>query len=534
LGLWDTAGQEDYDRLRPLSYPGTDVFLLCFSLVNANSLQNALSKWCPEIRHHCPDTPIVLVGTKAELRNDRNTQDRLANRGETMPTQQEIDRIAQNIGAQYVETSAREMRGLNECFTTAIRSIYSGKSEKKKSGGLFSRKKTKDYVAEKTIRHPPELPKPKSHAPVIPIDTSTYAEGLATLVRNEKYSDMELVHGDDVIPCHRIILAGSSAIFRKILIEKTISVDDINEGKLLPFKQAEINNERFRIVVNDELVDRMALDRVVEFLYTGSPVLAKEHNLDKVDEAAQIFELQELSNYIANIRNNDPDLNPSIGTYLNDELASALLKLFFNQELFSDVQFMIEDKVFYGHKAILSCNCPVMSTMLNSGFSESENNIVTIDDYDYESYKAFLEYLYTAHAPLADSTAVSILTICNQYSLSRPITLCELYISKIIEKEIVQGIEKADIDIIELLLVAQDHNAKKLAEFCLHFICTNYQPMKKRKEFEKLENENLTYIEENQWPPVSYWKELAEYEKEMGIKDGVGTETVNDKKCLIM
>lgn len=44
LGLWDTAGQEDYDRLRPLSYPQTDVFLICFSIVNPPSFENVRSK----------------------------------------------------------------------------------------------------------------------------------------------------------------------------------------------------------------------------------------------------------------------------------------------------------------------------------------------------------------------------------------------------------------------------------------------------------------------------------------------------------
>jgi len=44
LGLWDTAGQEDYDRLRPLSYPQTDVFLICFSIVSRASFDNVKAK----------------------------------------------------------------------------------------------------------------------------------------------------------------------------------------------------------------------------------------------------------------------------------------------------------------------------------------------------------------------------------------------------------------------------------------------------------------------------------------------------------
>ncbi|XP_010524447.1 PREDICTED: rac-like GTP-binding protein ARAC9 isoform X2 [Tarenaya hassleriana] len=64
LGLWDTAGQEDYNRLRPLSYRGADVFILAFSLISRPSFENIAKKWVPELRHYAPSVPIVLVGTK--------------------------------------------------------------------------------------------------------------------------------------------------------------------------------------------------------------------------------------------------------------------------------------------------------------------------------------------------------------------------------------------------------------------------------------------------------------------------------------
>ncbi|GER26619.1 RAC-like GTP binding protein 5 [Striga asiatica] len=71
LGLWDTAGQEDYNRLRPLSYRGADVFLLAFSLISKASYENIAKKWIPELRHYAPDVPIILVGTKLDLRDDK-------------------------------------------------------------------------------------------------------------------------------------------------------------------------------------------------------------------------------------------------------------------------------------------------------------------------------------------------------------------------------------------------------------------------------------------------------------------------------
>ena len=56
--------QEDYDRLRPLSYPQTDIALICFDIANRDSFENIEEKWIPELKHYIPETPILIVGCK--------------------------------------------------------------------------------------------------------------------------------------------------------------------------------------------------------------------------------------------------------------------------------------------------------------------------------------------------------------------------------------------------------------------------------------------------------------------------------------
>jgi len=122
LGLWDTAGREDYDRLRPLSYPQTDIFVIIFSIAAATSLANAKTKWMPEITHHCPGVPYVLYGNKLDLRYDAATIAKLAERHEAPVTMEQGMALARDIGAAwYHEGSALTQQGLKHLFDHSIR-----------------------------------------------------------------------------------------------------------------------------------------------------------------------------------------------------------------------------------------------------------------------------------------------------------------------------------------------------------------------------------------------------------------------------
>ncbi|KAL1781421.1 transforming [Sigmodon hispidus] len=114
LALWDTAGQEDYDHLRPLSYPDTDVILMCFSI----------------------DSPDI--GNKKDLRNDEHTRRELAKMKQEPVKPEEGRDMANRIGAfGYMECSAKTKDGVREVFEMATKAALQARRGKKKSECLI-------------------------------------------------------------------------------------------------------------------------------------------------------------------------------------------------------------------------------------------------------------------------------------------------------------------------------------------------------------------------------------------------------------
>ncbi|KAL1963795.1 hypothetical protein VTN77DRAFT_7861 [Rasamsonia byssochlamydoides] len=130
LSLWDTAGQEEFDRLRALSYEDTHVVMLCFSVDNRDSFENVSSKWMAEIHENCPGVKLVLAALKCDLRKDEDMNDD--------PNAVSFDEglaKAKEIGAvKYLECSAVQNRGIRETFYEAAKVALEVKPPGSKGG----------------------------------------------------------------------------------------------------------------------------------------------------------------------------------------------------------------------------------------------------------------------------------------------------------------------------------------------------------------------------------------------------------------
>jgi Ras-related C3 botulinum toxin substrate 1 len=128
--LWDTAGQEGYQKIRTLSYKNADIFLVCFALNSAESFDNVKARWAKELKQHRASAPIILVGLKADLK-------------EASFDSSAAEKLAEEIGGSgYMECSAKTSHGVSELFELALKTgltakLAGGKDNVKK--GFFSR-----------------------------------------------------------------------------------------------------------------------------------------------------------------------------------------------------------------------------------------------------------------------------------------------------------------------------------------------------------------------------------------------------------
>ena len=133
--MWDTAGQEDYDRLRPLSYPNTDCVVLVCSVDNPYSLTNIKAKWIKEIKHYCgKGVPILLCANKSDLLGDVRKKQELHNKGVDFISEAELQKTKKEVGASVeIMTSAKTGTNVKTMFQLACGLALNKKPEIKQS-----------------------------------------------------------------------------------------------------------------------------------------------------------------------------------------------------------------------------------------------------------------------------------------------------------------------------------------------------------------------------------------------------------------
>uniref|UniRef100_A0A914ZKM9 Uncharacterized protein n=1 Tax=Parascaris univalens TaxID=6257 RepID=A0A914ZKM9_PARUN len=141
LTVCDTAGEDDYNTLRPLSYPDADVFLVCYSVERPESIKNIREKWIPEIRRFCPEVPIMIVGNKKDIRNERENQKLSSsnidnegsssqNHSDALVDLEEASACAKELSSyKLLECSAKTKEGVRNVFDTAIRIAMSHRAK---------------------------------------------------------------------------------------------------------------------------------------------------------------------------------------------------------------------------------------------------------------------------------------------------------------------------------------------------------------------------------------------------------------------
>jgi len=128
LILWDTAGQEEYDNIRTMNYPGTDCVIICYSATSRTSYKNIETKWIPELEKYCQGAVRILAALKCDLLEDEGTMKKLESSNETPISVEEGEQLTSKLGGvAHFRVSAMNGTNVSELFINAMQCTVRGK-----------------------------------------------------------------------------------------------------------------------------------------------------------------------------------------------------------------------------------------------------------------------------------------------------------------------------------------------------------------------------------------------------------------------
>ncbi|KAM4781395.1 rho-related BTB domain-containing protein 2-like [Cyanocitta cristata] len=524
LRLWDTFG--DHHKDRRFAYGRSDVVVLCFSLANPNSLRHVKTMWYPEIKHFCPRTPIVLVGCQLDLRyadldavnRARRPLAKPIKPSDILPPERGHE-VAQELGVPYYETSVVAQFGVKDVFDNAIRAA------------LVSRRHLQFWKShlrkmQRPLLQAPFLP-PKPPPPLIQVPDAPpgLGGGPAALFQAPLCADVVFqLQGGHRVFAHRVYLATACSRFYDLFTlegpPETLSEGDGGTRDLSSWGRGFLSlrwelvadpvagrERRMAVVAMDRGVRPEPLRAVLEYLYTGK--LERPHgDLRQVGAVAELLEVFDLRMMVANELNQESFMNQEITKAFHVRRANRV-KECLAKGVFADVVFRVDDGVVPAHKPLLIAGCDWMRAMFRGGFRESYADEVSLPGTNCACLRAVLDFLYTGvFTPTPELDAMELLILTDRLCLPRLQALTEQYAVDELLRAFMQRVE-IDEQVIIYLEMTQFHNARQLAAWCLHYICTNYNRVCRRfpREMKFMSPENQAHFERHRWPPVWYLKE---------------------------
>ncbi|XP_031569896.1 rho-related protein racA-like [Actinia tenebrosa] len=507
----DPLEGDDCLKLKPVSFPGTDLFAVFYDISRRESLQK-ISGLYERVCEQTPQVPVILVGNKIDL---RQTDDQESS-NEAMVTLQEACDVAETMNTICLECSALSGEGIHEAACVMVHMAAYGQIPKRRLFRKESKRQTIDVPLDSLILDAREF-YGMDNAPSCPgvnVLPSKSVEDLAKMIHDTTCKDVRFIFEDNsYVDAHQIILISAApTLFQEILTGTAKSQvsglpQEMFEKISWPVHGGFQNDRKWRIVEIRvcKKVKRKEFLRLLEFLYEGASIayLKSDDSIHELMAIAEKFQLQDLLTACENVLEGNELENIQKKTFVGGGKATILKDLFLKKPLLEDLVFQVQGNPVYAHQAVIVARCHVLAAMVTDYRTRNVECIrvkIEIADIIIETFDCLLEYLYTDDLPkdVSQDILLDILSLANRYELPRLVTLCEYRL--ILKVQEISDSRIAVSSVVHILCQAKIHEAHQLSKWCLNLIARNYLKFRTSKEMLRLSEQDREYVASRQWP----------------------------------